>query len=152
MEFFEENLEIETNSNYNIHMDDNSKINYWINISAYDLETADAMFQTRRFLYVGFMCHQVIEKILKAFYVFIHNETPPYTHNLTFLSEQAGIYELFSENQKNFIDLLEPLNIKARYPSYKEQINKILDEKKAEEIIINTRELYTWIKEKLSKN
>ena len=38
------------------------KVAYWIELSDYDLETAKAMLDTKRFLYVGFMCHQVIEK------------------------------------------------------------------------------------------
>lgn len=42
------------------------KVTYWIEMSDYDLETADAMLLTGRYLYVGFMCHQTIEKILKA--------------------------------------------------------------------------------------
>ena len=42
------------------------KIRYWAEFSDYDLDTAQAMLETRRFLYVGFMCHQVIEKALKA--------------------------------------------------------------------------------------
>ena len=39
------------------------KVTYWIEMSDYDLETADAMLLTGRYLYVGFMCHQTIEKI-----------------------------------------------------------------------------------------
>ena len=39
------------------------KINYWIELSDYDLETAEAMHKSKRYLYVGFMCHQTIEKI-----------------------------------------------------------------------------------------
>jgi len=42
------------------------KIRYWLDISEYDLATAGAMLKTERYLYVGFMCHQAIEKILKA--------------------------------------------------------------------------------------
>lgn len=38
------------------------KVTYWIEMSDYDLETADAMLLTGRYLYVGFMCHQTIEK------------------------------------------------------------------------------------------
>ena len=34
------------------------KVTYWIEMSDYDLETADAMLLTGRYLYVGFMCHQ----------------------------------------------------------------------------------------------
>lgn len=36
--------------------------NYWIEIAKYDLETAEAMLKSKRYLYVGFMCHQSIEK------------------------------------------------------------------------------------------
>lgn len=38
-------------------MTNNEKVNYWIDIAEYDLETAKAMFTSKRFLYVGFMCH-----------------------------------------------------------------------------------------------
>ena len=43
------------------------KIKYWTDLSDYDLETAEALFLTKRYLYVGFMCHQTIEKIFKAY-------------------------------------------------------------------------------------
>lgn len=48
---------------------DYDKINYWIELADYDLKTAKAMLDTKRFLYVGFMCHQVIEKTLKGYLV-----------------------------------------------------------------------------------
>ena len=44
----------------------NHKVTYWVEMSDYDLETASAMLTTGRYLYVGFMCHQANEKILKA--------------------------------------------------------------------------------------
>ncbi len=45
-----------------------NKINYWIDLSDYDLETAEAMLRSKRYLYVGFMCHQTVEiqKWIKA--------------------------------------------------------------------------------------
>lgn len=33
------------------------KVRYWVELSDYDLDTAQAMLETRRYLYVGFMCH-----------------------------------------------------------------------------------------------
>lgn len=42
--------------------------NYWLDLAEYDLETAEAMFVSERYLYVGFMCHQTIEKAPKAIY------------------------------------------------------------------------------------
>ncbi len=43
----------------------NDRIKYWLELSDYDIETANAMLSSKRFLYVGFMCHQTIEKVLK---------------------------------------------------------------------------------------
>ena len=39
-----------------------NKVAYWLDIADYDLDTAEAMYQTGRRLYVAFMCHQTIEK------------------------------------------------------------------------------------------
>ncbi len=49
-------------------------IQYWVDLSNYDLETADVMLKTKRYLYVGFMAHQTIEKILRAYFVKIREE------------------------------------------------------------------------------
>lgn len=125
----------------------NEKVKYWIEIAEYDLETARAMQKSSRFLYVGFMCHQVVEKILKGYYVFVKNETPPYTHNLTYLAEQSRIYELMTETHKNTLDLLGPLNIQARYPTHKEKLFQSLNKERCDEIIIQTEEIYQWIKQ-----
>lgn len=94
------------------------KISYWINLSEYDLETAKSMLNAKRFLYVGFMCHQTIEKILKTFWQFKFSEIPPRTHNLSFLSSKVEILNLFPEVYVDLLDELEPLNIQTRYPEY----------------------------------
>ncbi len=127
----------------------NEKIKYWIDLSDYDLETAEAMQKSHRFLYVGFMCHQTIEKILKAYFTYTKNDTAPFSHSLSYLAKKAELYKLLSEEQKNFIDLLEPLNIEARYPSHKEKLLKSLTEAKCSEILNKTKDLQKWIKEKL---
>ena len=103
-----------------------SKITYWIEMSDYDLETADAMLVTGRYLYVGFMCHQTIEKILKAYWTKFLTEVPLKIHSLSRLAERTGLDKLLSEEQLDFIDKLEPMNIEARYPSYKERLMKSL--------------------------
>ena len=126
-----------------------SKTKYWIDLSDYDLETAEAMLHTKRFLYVGYMCHQTIEKAFKAYYTKLKSETVPYTHNLSYLAKKGEFYELLSSQQKEFIDQIEPLNIEARYPSHKERLLKSLTDLKCNEIIQGTKELQKWIKEKL---
>ena len=54
----------------------NERVSYWIDVSDYDLETAQAMLATARYLYVGFMCHQTVEKLLKGHYVEMTGQTP----------------------------------------------------------------------------
>ena len=125
------------------------KVQYWIELSDYDLETAEAMFRSKRYLYVGFMSHQTIEKAFKAYFSGIKSETAPYSHSLSYLAKQGGFYDSFTEEQKDFIDQIEPLNIEARYPSHKERLLKSLTEGKCTEILLKTKDLQQWIKEKL---
>jgi HEPN domain-containing protein len=125
------------------------KVKYWIELSDYDLETADAMLRSKRFLYVGFMCHQTIEKAFKAYFTLLKSDVAPYSHSLSYLAKKGDFYEFFSEEQKDFIDQIEPLNIEARYPSHKERLLKSLTENKCIEIIDKTKKIQEWIKEKL---
>ncbi len=130
-------------------MKKSEKIEYWVDIAEYDLKTAKVMFESKRFLYVGFMCHQSIEKMLKALYTKIKNDTPPYTHNLLFLSQECGLIENMDEFKINFLNDLQPLNIEARYPGYKNFIFKKLNISKAKEILENTKTFFKWIKSML---
>jgi len=126
-----------------------SKTKYWIDLSDYDLDTAVVMLKGKRYLYVGFMCHQTIEKALKAYFVHLNSTEVPYTHSLSLLAKRGGIWEALSDDQKNFIDMLEPLNIETRYPSYKERLLKSLNESRSQDILNQTTKLQTWIKAKL---
>jgi HEPN domain-containing protein len=126
-------------------MNVDEKVEYWLDIASYDLKTAQSMLRAKRFLYVGFMCHQVIEKALKAYYWDKKREEPEYTHNLIRLCEISGLNEILSENQKQFVDTLMPLNIEARYPKDKRLLLKELNNKKCKEIFKETKEFYKWI-------
>jgi len=123
------------------------KIQRWINLSDYDMETAEAMWQTKRYLYVGFMCHQVIEKIFKACYTKLKEDAAPYTHNLEYIALQSGFYESLSEKQQDFIGELNPLNIETRYSEYKDEIAKKLTPAKCKKILEQTKKIQQWTKE-----
>ena len=125
------------------------KVKYWIEISDYDLETAEAMLQSKRYLYVGFICHQTIEKVFKAYFTCMKSETAPFSHSLSYIAKKGDFYESFTEEQKDFIDQIEPMNIEARYPSHKERLLKSLTKVKCTEILKGTKELQLWIKQKL---
>jgi len=128
-------------------MDERTK--YWIEIAEYDIETAKAMLVSKRFLYVGFMCHQAIEKTIKAYYCSVKNDVPPFTHNLKNLAQQCDLLLLFSEEQLDFIEEILPMNIEARYPKHKEMLLKLLTSQKCEEVIKQTELLCQWIKQRL---
>ena len=127
----------------------NKNVTYWIEMSDYDLETAKAMLSTSRYLYVAFMCHQAIEKSLKAYWSKISSEPPMKIHSLSRLAEMSGIDSLMTDCQKDFIDNIEPMNIEARYPSYKERLLKSLTDSYCSELIKQTEELTLWIKSML---
>ena len=121
---------------------------YWIDIAEYDLETAKAMQQTSRYLYVGFMCHQSAEKALKAM-VAKDGTIPPKIHALVRLAELSGIANVLSDEQKMLLNELLPLNLEARYPSQKEQLVELLNGQYCSDLIARTEELVSWIKQQL---
>ena len=123
-------------------------IEYWLELADYDLGVAKTMLKNKHWLYVGFMCHQVIEKALKAA-ISRDGSLPPKIHHLMRLAEISGLLEKLTEDQKNTIRKLNPLNIEARYPEQKEQIASVLSAKVCREIIQETEGLLCWIKEQL---
>jgi len=130
-------------------MTNENKVTYWIELSDYDLETAIAMFQTNRYLYVGFMCHQVIEKIFKAYYSKLKDETPPYSHDLRYIAIVADFWKDLSEVQQSQIVELLPLQIEARYPEYKNKIAQSLTETKCKQLIEQVKLLRQWTIEQI---
>ena len=126
------------------------KVAYWIDIADYDIKTAEAMYQTGRWLYVAFMCHQVIEKTLKAYWCGSQPNDPPYTHHHMRLAEGCGLYDKMSDEQKNFLDLVTNYNIEARYPEDKEALARTLTPQVCRQLIDETKQLMTWIIEQLS--
>jgi len=58
---------------------------------------------------------------------------------MIFLSMNTGIS----------LNLLEPLNIEARYPTHKEELLKSLSKERCEEILVNTKKFQKWVKERL---
>ena len=107
------------------------------------------MYTTERWLYVAFMCHQAIEKTLKAYWCATQPNDPPFTHNLTTLSEGTELDKEMSDDQLDIIATLMPMNIQARYPEYKDQLAKMLTKENCRNIIDETKKLQEWIKNKL---
>ena len=117
------------------------KVKYWIEIANYDIGTAEALFKTRRWLYVAFMCHQAIEKTLKAYWCGTREDDPPYTHNHKRLATGCELYEKMSIEQRDFIETITNFNIEARYPEDKDALYRQLSKPYCRQIIDKTKQM-----------
>ena len=67
-----------------------------------------------------------------------------YSKTITFV--KYGLGQLLSDEQKVFVGEIMPLNIEARYPSYKQIIGDALSENRCKELMQKTKELQQWVK------
>ena len=123
-----------------------SMTDYWLDLVDYDLDTAEAMYQTGRWLYVAFMCHQVIEKVLKAYWCFKRDDDPPYTHNHRRIAEGTGIWNKLTEEQCDFIENMASYNIEGKYPRYKAELSKRMSPDFCRQMIDETKQIQLWIR------
>ena len=121
----------------------------WLEIARKDYEVAQLTYNNGYWLYSVYLCHQAIEKTLKAYYCATHDNDPRYTHSHRRLIDDCGLTNQLSEEQHRFIDLMAPMYIKARYPEQKEEISRILDKETCLYILNSTKGFAQWIEQQL---
>lgn len=119
-------------------------IEYWIAGSDDDYETMIAMFDSKRFSWSLFIGHLMIEKLLKAYYVKIKSDYPPFIHNLLRLAEKSEMS--LTDDLKKQLVTITAFNINARYDDYKMSFKKQCTTEFTEEWIDKLKELRQWIK------
>ena len=120
----------------------------WIESSEYDFETAKAMFKAGRYNYCIFMCHQAVEKLLKALIIFINKEFPPKTHNLIILLEEIDHYP--DKEMQTIILKLNPHYMVSRYPDAAGgPSHKMYNDQIASEFLKDTEKVMEWLKQKM---
>ena len=67
--------------------DKENLVKYWIDASDDDFETMLVMSNSKRYSWSLFIGHLMIEKLLKAYYINLKSDHPPFTHNLLRLAE-----------------------------------------------------------------
>ncbi len=132
-------------------MDASEKYSYWKDIAEYDLDTAAAMLNSGRYLYVVFMCQQAIEKLIKGLFVLHNEKEPPRTHNILTIFEKIHFKILKPDDPKlnEYKPLFEELlafYISERYPLYKEKLSTVVDRYKAQEVHNKCKEAFEWLK------
>lgn len=125
-----------------------SIVQKWLEQVDDDISTAEALFRAEHWLYIGFMCHQAIEKAIKAYWIATRNDDPIYLHNHFRLMEECGLKAQLSNEQRRFIEIISPMYIAGRYPEYKRQIARMLNKEKSAYIIEQTKLFKQWILQK----
>lgn len=119
-------------------------IEYWIAGSDDDFETMIAMYDSKRFSWSLFIGHLMIEKLLKAYYVKVKSDYPPFIHNLLRLAEKAEL-NLTDEVKKQLVTVTA-FNINARYDDYKMSFKNQCTTEFTDKWIEILKELRPWIK------
>jgi HEPN domain-containing protein len=115
----------------------------WVEQGLYDLETARAMLQSGRLLYVPFCCQQAVEKVLKGLVAKTTDEMPPRTHNLMQLARMAGL-QLDGEQALLMRELSE-YYVHSRYPDEVEPVPSTAWQEIAAEVLVRTEKVITWL-------
>ena len=124
----------------------------WLALVHEDVSAAECMYGGGHWLYVAFLCHQAIEKVLKAYYCATHDDDPRYTHSHIRLVDDCGLTDKISDKHLRFMDRMAPMYIEARYPEQKNQISRLLNETVCLDIINTTKEFTLWIEQLLPNN
>jgi len=123
------------------------EVRNWLKSADYDLGTAESMLAAGRYVYVVFLCHLSLEKMLKAKIQQESGKTPPKTHNLRYLLDLSGLEA--DEETAEFISKLSGVSIPARYPQNFDEVLQAYDKDAAERYLTRTKEIFKWIKESL---
>jgi len=97
-------------------------VRYWIESSDDDYLVMQNLFDNGHYIWALFLSHLVIEKLLKACHVKNVDAYYPRIHNLIEIAAKATLK--LSTEQKVFLAELSTVNLRARYPDYKNRFQK----------------------------
>lgn len=117
----------------------------WIALAEYDLETAAHMLKTGRYLYVVFLCHLALEKMLKAHTTEVTQTIPAKTHDLIYLVKKSGLE--MSQAHLEFIGKINTASIPTRYPEDLQRAVSDYPEPIVTEYLHQTQEILQWLKQ-----
>lgn len=72
-------------------MENEKLVKHWIETADIDRRAMKHLFEKGDFHWSLFMGHLVVEKLLKALYIKVNKEQPPFIHNLSRLLERTKI-------------------------------------------------------------
>jgi HEPN domain-containing protein len=116
----------------------------WLASADYDIQTAEAMLKSQRYLYVVFMCHLAIEKTLKALYSEAKASHPPKTHDLIYLVREIGL--AVPKTHLDFMGIVNNASIPTRYPEDLQRLISQYPRRTATSYLSRTRKAIQWLR------
>lgn len=117
----------------------------WIASAEYDLETVIHMMDSGRYLYVVFLCHLDLEKMLKAHVTEVTQSVPAKSHDLVYLLKKSDLE--VSESFLDFIGKINTASIPTRYPEDLQSAIRDYPQEVAEDYFRQTEEIVQWLRQ-----
>jgi HEPN domain-containing protein len=122
---------------------------FWVDDATWDLECAQDMLDRERYNYAVWLSRQAAEKLLKAYYLVVLRSSVPRDHNLLVLGRECfgdTIREINSQ-----LTFLNPHYTSARCVDPALGTPKdMYDRAFAEQALTKAREVFQWIRSKVS--
>ncbi len=122
----------------------------WVALAEYDLETAHHMLVTGRYLYVVFLCHLALEKMLKACVTEATQGFPVKTHDLIYLIKKSELE--IPQEMLEFIGKINTASVPTRYPEDLQHALQEYPRSVVENYLSQAEQVIKWLKEQLSKS
>ena len=120
----------------------------WWRQALEDLKSAEGNLEIERYYLVAFLCHQAVEKALKALHIEKLRESAGTIHSLTLLGRRVSIPEELS----GYLRRMGPDFVVARYPNAAHGLpHELYDRSMAEERLGWAKEVLGWVERVLKK-
>jgi HEPN domain-containing protein len=116
---------------------------YWLKSAREDWKVARHLFEKGDYSHALFFGHLVLEKVLKAVYVYRFDDTPPYTHRLVYLAEKTSLK--LNPEQLELLEIVTDFNLEARYPDEKFSFKKRCTEDFTKKYLRKIDEMRKWL-------
>lgn len=124
-----------------------NKIDYWITSAENDWIVAGHLLEKGDFTYSLFFGHLTLEKLLKAYFVVVKDETPPLTHRLVYLAEKSELD--LNDQQMELLEIVTDFNLEARYPDEKFSFYKRCTKEFTVNYLNRIEEMKKWLLQKI---
>jgi HEPN domain-containing protein len=123
------------------------KYQYWLSYAKNDMDTAEAMFSTGRWLYVLVTCQQAVEKMTKGLYLLYVDDNIPKIHDINAIITrfEDKLPEPVGDARSDLFRNLSMYYLRSRYPDYANDLSAVATREAAKDILNKTKEAYQWL-------